>query len=391
MKKTVSIIAFVFASMLFFALFASAASTEIKSVSFSGANSSIPLSRATMKSVYKKSSSYNYYSSSGIPQSVTVKTADGKAYKFSSEKKTVKIGDYELSVKASVSKSVFESAVKKKASTVPVTVKCTLKKTSVDNTTDALMSIIGGNKTVKTFKLSKKLVSRYIKSVEPLSGFPKKIYSGVDFYNLEGSSFRVTYYDNAEKTIYTAEVDNEKTGEIDFELNELPLNVSLSDRELVFRYLDSPKASKAVTVLPNPLKSVKIIDYDAGINGLERITYRLEKKDGKSVDKSFECESFTTSSKPVPDMIIGAWNGYNIWLKSSDSSKNISTDKEKMVICIKVAGLSTSKSVKIPQKEEENSEPSTAFTVMSRFLEVLTKFMQTVFGSYIGSNSANAI
>lgn len=359
----------------------SAADLTVTKAQFAGANKNMPVTKVALNAAYKDSKSFNVYTGGLFKNTVKVTLSNGESYSFSSASTKKKVGDYTLTVSATISKDAYDKAVADKAKTIPVSIKCTLENNKIDSVVDAALSLIGKNKTSKTFKVEKPLVSRYVKSIAPVGTLPKSVYAGAEYIEINDVSFDVTYYDDSVRNLECVLSESSTADKRDYELDEVPLGVKLSGTSLVLNYMDSPSYTKAITVKENPYTDIKITGYNFTENGLETISYELTKTNGKTEKRIYNCSSLTTKSNPVPNAVMHSFNGYNVYIKNADAAKNLSTNKDQWVVCISMGKLSDSIVEDAVKKAPvEDSEKETAGFV-SFIVSLLQTVLQILFGS----------
>lgn len=386
-----------------FAAFSLSSAPTVKSVEFTGKRAKSPISKAEVKEYqemgYAENGEAFDLSFSSINYQYKVTLSNGKEIVYSNDDLYVEIDNsHVLYIEATVSAKNYNQAIKDKAKKINVDISCTIESTGF-----SLSSLFSSEAKPQTFTLKKGLVDRYIKSLKYVSGLSKKIYKDADYIDLKGAKFEFVYY-NGNKATYTVKEykpDNDTLSQLpsylqailisskSYTLNGVSINYELTKKGIDFYYMDAPKCSKKVTLLSNPYKSIKITDYDFDASkGLQSVTFKLTKKDGKS--KSYTCDTskYVTADYPIPNMVIKSIDGYNIWLDDYDYSSSSmdgeyikeeeSADDSKLVICVSL-GEKLSDSVEFEAPKSDST--AEIFEVIIGYIKTAVTYIISMINS----------
>lgn len=231
------------------------------------------------------------------------------------------------------------------------------------------------------------MVKCYVKSIAPVSGFPKKVYEYCDYYELDGAKFKVTFSDGTSKTLTAKQhidFDTSVTNYVSYTLGDAELFVSEADDEVLeIEYLD---AVKQVDVKyyddATPFESVKITNYvfDETV-GLTSISYDITLKSGgkKSFTKDFSSESNVVL---LPYGILDVYKGFYVVLNPyPDMSEGSDEQYDAGYLYFTVTAGDKSDSVKI--ETSVSAEMNTIYRLLEKIGEII-EMLKTVISNLFG-------
>ncbi len=229
------------------------------------------------------------------------------------------------------------------------------------------------------------LIEMVVKSITPLSGISKKIYSDQSYFDVKGAEFLIEYADGRKVTA-TAQAEGESPYFVGYTLDGQCLDVyydflnaeeddaPISECEVHFDYLDASCTTSAAYVEETFLKGIKITDccFDAENAYLSSLTYKLTFADGRT--EAFTNE-FTETENPLLSLMtrINAVDGYTVILYCSlgdieEYGEKINADS--YYFTVDAGEVTDTYKVDNPYKDAMNGPLNVAFFFINIFTKI---------------------